>query len=93
VTRTYLPTLGYVLGTVFSITGLIVRFSAYEWSVMRPGQSYGGEWRGTSYAFWQHAYSDVGMTLLGFGLALVLLCIHRQLQGTISDEKRQRFMD
>ena len=72
---------GYVFGITSTIIGLIVRLCAYKWAFGSGKHIWGaGEWESTTWAFWQHTYRDLGMAMLAFGLALILICFSGQLR-------------
>jgi len=81
---------GYIVGISSAIVGLIVRLCANRWAFGSGNHSWGpGSWESTDWAYWRHTYSDVGMTMLWFGLAILLICLHAQLRGARTTDQTE----
>jgi uncharacterized membrane protein len=77
-----MKTFGYfitsVLGIVCTWLGIWLRLSAYD--LAWPTEwSYGGPRQDTIWAIREHAYQDISLMILGFGLLLLGIVVSRWL--------------
>jgi hypothetical protein len=73
----------FVAGFVLAICGIFLRLNAQ--SMAKPPQSATwapGNWEATEWAFWQHAWSDLGSLAFLGGLLIVAVALHHWIKGT-----------
>jgi hypothetical protein len=71
-----------VLGLLVATCGLVLRLNALAWAQPLTSSFGAGNWEATAWAFWQHAWSDLGNISFAAGLLLVAVALHRWLKGS-----------
>jgi len=70
--------LGFFLGIIFALLGLLLRLSA-RWLAWPIAYNYTGPRENTEWAIMERAFSDVSLILMVFGLTLIVISFRKWL--------------